>query len=83
MSPYPSRRPAAVPAIARHDNPAAEAAFVGAWFAHVEAGRIGSLTPMPPEHLAAQRANVMAVLRRTPTFPDLPAPRPARRRWGR
>lgn len=83
MSPYPSRRPAALPAIARQHDPAAEAAFVGAWFAHVEAGRIGNLTPMSPEELAVQCANEMAVLGRTPSFPDLPAPQPPRRRWGR
>ncbi|WP_160771358.1 hypothetical protein [Alteraurantiacibacter buctensis] len=83
MSPYPSRRPAAVPAIDRPSNPAAEAAFVASWLAHVEAGRIGNRTPMPPEELAVQRANEMAVLGRTPSFLDLPAPQPPRRRWGR
>ena len=84
MSPYPSRRPAAVPSIARHDNPAAEAAFVAQWFQHLEAGRLGNLTVMSEAELATQRANEMAVLGRTPSFPApvlADWPRPAG--WGR
>lgn len=84
MSPYPSRRPAAVPVIDRPCNPAAEAAFVASWVQHLQAGHIGTLTQMSPEELAVQRANEMAVLGRTPSFPApvlAQMPRPAR--WGR
>lgn len=84
MCPCPSCRPAAAPAIARPSNRAAEAAFVAQWFQHLEASRLGTLTQMSEAELATQRANEMAVLGRTPSFPAPileQMPRPAG--WGR
>ncbi|MEO5707540.1 MAG: hypothetical protein ABIT10_11940 [Alteraurantiacibacter sp.] len=69
-----------------------EIEFAAAWLGHVAAGRIGSPPAcwptatllearMSPAELATQRANEMAVLGRTPSFP---APvRPRDHVWGR
>lgn len=84
MFSYPSRRHAGIPPVPRSNSARAEAEFVASWQKHLEAGRLGSLTHMSPEELAVQRANEMAVLGRTPSFPapilaDLPRPTG----WGR
>ncbi len=77
---FSKRHPDSVP-IGQPRLTRAEVEYVQGWLGHVDAGRIGTPTIMPAEELAVQRANEMAVLGRTPSFP-VPVTRPALA-WGR